>query len=77
MLRYATRKSGGVSSMQVGVSVCVLKVSENCKKVELSSEGAVLFHIECVVVLGVGVGWRDVVVGEINGVRVGVREGDL
>ena len=62
---------------RVGVSICVVKVSENCVKVESSSEGAVLFHIVWVVVRGIGVCGEDAVMGEITGVRAGVLVGNL
>ena len=58
---------------RVGVSICVPKVSENCMKVESSSEGAVLFHIIWVVVRRIGVCGQGTVMGEISGVRAGVR----
>ena len=58
---------------RVGVSICVVKVSENCVKVESSSEGAVLFHIVLVVVRGIGVCGAGAVMGEIAGVRAGER----
>ena len=77
MVRVQMLRSGGVLLEQVGVSICVLKVSENCVKVESSSEGAVLFHIVWVVVRGIGVCGAGAVMGEIAGVRAGVLVSNL
>ena len=52
------------------MSICVSNVSENCRKVESCSVGAMVFHSRLVVMLGVGGGDRTAVIGAIGRVRI-------